>query len=99
MREDGYVNISGRIKDIIIRGGENIDPREIEELLYTHPGISEVQVIGVPDAKYGEEVCAWVRLRPGATATEEELRQFCRGQIAACKIPRYIRFTTEFPAT
>jgi fatty-acyl-CoA synthase len=99
MRDDGYVNISGRIKDLIIRGGENIDPREIEEFLYTHPGISEVQVIGVPDAKYGEEVCAWVRLRTDETAGAEELRQFCRGQIATYKIPRYIRFTTDFPTT
>ena len=99
MRDDGYVNISGRIKDMIIRGGENIYPREIEEFLYTHPKVSEVQVIGVPDPKYGEEVCAWVRLRDGQSATEEELREFCRGQIASYKIPRYIRFTTEFPTT
>ena len=99
MREDGYVNISGRIKDMIIRGGENIYPREIEEFLYTHVKISEVQVIGVPDIKYGEEVCAWVRLREGEHATEEELREFCRGQIATYKIPRYIRFSTEFPMT
>jgi fatty-acyl-CoA synthase len=99
MRDDGYVNISGRIKDMIIRGGENIYPREIEEFLYSHPKIGEVQVIGVPDLKYGEEVCAWVRLRDGHYATEDELREYCRGQIATCKIPRYIRFTTEFPTT
>ena len=99
MRADGYVNISGRIKDMIIRGGENIYPREIEEFLYSHPKIGEVQVIGVPDLKYGEEVCAWVRLREGQDATEDELREYCRGQIATCKIPRYIRFTTEFPTT
>ena len=99
MRDDGYVNISGRIKDMIIRGGENIYPREIEEFLYSHPKIGEVQVIGVPDLKYGEEVCAWVRLREGQDATEDELRDYCRGQIATCKIPRYIRFTTEFPTT
>ena len=99
MRDDGYVNISGRIKDMIIRGGENIYPREIEEFLYSHPKIGEVQVIGVPDLKYGEEVCAWVRLRDGEDATEDELREYCRGQIATCKIPRYIRFTTEFPTT
>ncbi len=99
MRDDGYVNISGRIKDMIIRGGENIYPREIEEFLYSHPKIGEVQVIGVPDLKYGEEVCAWVRLRDGQDATEDELREYCRGQIATCKIPRYIRFTTEFPTT
>ena len=99
MHDNGYVNISGRLKDMIIRGGENIYPREIEEFLYTHPKVSEVQVIGVPDIKYGEEVCAWVRLRDEQTATEDELREFCRGQIATCKIPRYIRFTTEFPTT
>jgi fatty-acyl-CoA synthase len=99
MRDDGYVNISGRIKDMIIRGGENIYPREIEEFLYSHPKISDVQVIGVPDLKYGEEVCAWIRLVDGAHATEDELREYCRGQIASCKIPRYIRFATEFPTT
>jgi fatty-acyl-CoA synthase len=99
MRDDGYVNISGRIKDMIIRGGENIYPREIEEFLYSHPKISDVQVIGVPDVKYGEEVCAWVRLRKDEEATEDELRAYCRGQIASYKIPRYIRFTTDFPTT
>jgi len=99
MRDDGYVNISGRIKDMIIRGGENVYPREIEEFLYSHPKVSEVQVIGVPDVKYGEEICAWVRLREGEEATDEELRAYCRGQIAGYKIPRYIRFTTEFPTT
>jgi len=99
MNDDGYVTISGRIKDMIIRGGENISPREIEEFLYTHDKVREVQVIGVPDRKYGEAVCAWIRLRDGATATAEELRDFCRGQIATYKIPRYVRFTTEFPMT
>jgi fatty-acyl-CoA synthase len=99
MHDNGYVNISGRLKDMIIRGGENIYPREIEEFLYTHPKVSEVQVIGVPDLKYGEEVCAWVRLRDGQKATDDEIREFCRGQIASCKIPRYVRFTTEFPTT
>jgi fatty-acyl-CoA synthase len=99
MNEDGYVSISGRIKDMIIRGGENVYPREVEEFLYGHPKISEVQVIGVPDPKYGEDICAWVRLREGATATVEEIRDFCRGQIATYKIPRYIRFTDEFPMT
>jgi fatty-acyl-CoA synthase len=99
MREDGYVNICGRLKDMIIRGGENIYPREIEEFLYTHPKISEVQVVGVPDMQYGEEVCAWIRLRDGQQATEEDVREYCRGQIASYKIPRYIRFTTEFPTT
>jgi fatty-acyl-CoA synthase len=99
MRDDGYVNIRGRIKDMIIRGGENVYPREVEEFLYTHPKVSEVQVIGVPDLKYGEEICAWVRLSPGQDATEDEIREFCRGQIATYKIPRYIRFSTEFPTT
>jgi fatty-acyl-CoA synthase len=99
MREDGYVNIAGRLKDMVIRGGENIYPREIEEFLYSHPKISEVQVVGVPDSKYGEELCAWIRLHEGHHATADELRDFCRGQIAAYKVPRYIRFTTEFPTT
>jgi fatty-acyl-CoA synthase len=99
MNANGYVTISGRIKDMIIRGGENIYPREIEEFLYAHEKVSEVQVIGVPDDKYGEEVCAWIRLHDGAAATAEEFRDFCRGHIASYKIPRYIRFTTEFPMT
>jgi fatty-acyl-CoA synthase len=99
MNDEGYVSISGRIKDMIIRGGENISPREVEDYLYTHPTVSEVQVIGVPDDHYGEAVCAWIRLRDGQVATEEELREFCRGEIASYKIPRYIRFTTEFPLT
>ena len=99
MRDDGYVNIVGRLKDMIIRGGENIYPREIEEFLHTHPSVSDVQVVGVPDRKYGEEVCAWIRLRDGHTATLDEIRDFCRGQIASYKIPRYVRFTTEFPMT
>jgi len=99
MNNQGYVTIAGRIKDMIIRGGENIYPREIEEFLYTHPKISDVQVIGVPHDKYGEQVCAWIRLREGVTATPEELRDFCHGQIATYKIPRYIRFATEFPMT
>ena len=99
MREDGYVNITGRLKDMIIRGGENIYPREIEEFLYTHPKISDVQVIGVPDKKYGEEVCAWIRLREGQQATAHEIREYCRGNIATYKIPRYVKFTTEFPMT
>jgi fatty-acyl-CoA synthase len=99
MRDDGYVNIVGRLKDMIIRGGENVYPREIEEFLHTHPMVSDVQVIGVPDAKYGEEVCAWIRLREGHAVTAEEIREYCRGQIATYKIPRYVRFTTEFPMT
>jgi fatty-acyl-CoA synthase len=99
MNDEGYVAITGRIKDMIIRGGENIYPREIEEFLYTHEKVVEVQVIGVPDHKYGEEVCAWIRLRDGVAATEEEFREFCRGQIATYKIPRYVHFTREFPMT
>jgi fatty-acyl-CoA synthase len=99
MSEDGYVSISGRIDDMIIRGGENIYPREVEEYLYTHPKVTEVQVIGVPDRHYGQAVCAWIRLRDGEVATEEELREFCRGEIATYKIPRYIRFTTDYPLT
>jgi fatty-acyl-CoA synthase len=99
MDEEGYVNIVGRIKDMIIRGGENVYPREIEEFLYTHPAIADVQVIGVPDERYGEEVCAWVVLREGGELDEEELREFCRGSIARFKIPRYVRFVDSFPMT
>jgi fatty-acyl-CoA synthase len=95
----GYLNIAGRIKDMVIRGGENVYPREVEEFLYTHPAIEDVQVIGVPDARYGEELCAWVKLRPGAELTLEELREFCTGKIAHFKIPRYLRVSTEFPMT
>jgi fatty-acyl-CoA synthase len=97
--EEGYCDIVGRIKDMLIRGGENIYPREIEEFLYGHPDIDEVQVFGVPDPKYGEEVCAWIRLREGASASPEDVRAFCKGQIAHFKIPRYIRFVEEFPMT
>jgi fatty-acyl-CoA synthase len=97
--DEGYCNITGRLKDMLIRGGENIFPREIEEFLYRHPKVQAVQVFGVPDKKYGEEVCAWMQLKPGATATEEEIREFCRGQIAHHKIPRYVRFVSEFPMT
>lgn len=99
MDEEGYINIVGRIKDMIIRGGENVYPREVEEFLYTHPKISDVQVIGVPDLKYGEEIMAWVRLKPGQQATEEEIRDFCRGQIAHFKVPRYVKFVEGFPMT
>ena len=99
MDEEGYINIVGRIKDMIIRGGENVYPREIEEFLYTHPKISDVQVIGVPDAKYGEEILAWVQLKAGEQATTEEIRAFCQGQIAHYKIPRYIKFIDSFPMT
>ncbi len=96
---EGYCNIVGRIKDMVIRGGENVYPREIEEFLYRHPKIQDVQVIGVPDDRYGEEICAWVRLRPGMSAGEEEIRAFCRGQIAHYKVPRYVKFVDEFPMT
>ncbi|MGE5132247.1 MAG: AMP-binding protein [Gemmatimonadota bacterium] len=99
MDEAGYLNIAGRIKDLVIRGGENIYPREVEEFLYTHPAIDDVQVIGVPDAKFGEELCAWVKLRPGSSLTEEELRAFCAGKIAHYKIPRYLRISDDFPMT
>jgi fatty-acyl-CoA synthase len=99
MDDAGYLNIVGRIKDMVIRGGENIYPREVEEFLYSHPAIEDVQVIGVPDAKYGEEMCAWVKLRPGAELTVAELRQFCAGKIAHYKIPRYLRISADFPMT
>ncbi len=99
MDEDGYVNIVGRIKDMVIRGGENIYPREIEEFLYTNPKIADVQVIGLPDAKYGEELMAWVKLKEGQTTSGEELVAFCKGQIASFKIPRYWKFVDAFPMT
>lgn len=99
MDEEGYVNIVGRIKDMVIRGGENVYPREIEEFLYTNPKVSDAQVIGVPDEKYGEEIAAWVKLKEGESATEEELRDFCRGKIAHFKIPRYFKFVEAFPMT
>ena len=96
---DGYYKITGRLKDMIIRGGENIYPREIEEFLYTHPQIDDVQVIGVPDRRYGEEVMAWVRLKPDSNATEDSIRDYCRGKIAHYKVPRYVKLTNEFPMT
>jgi fatty-acyl-CoA synthase len=96
---EGYVKIVGRIKDMVLRGGENVFPREVEEFLYTIPGVSDVQVIGVPDVKYGEELMAWVKLRPGATLTGEEIRAHCKGQIATYKIPRYYKFVDGFPMT
>jgi fatty-acyl-CoA synthase len=99
MDEEGYVNIVGRLKDMVIRGGENVYPREIEEFLYRHPKVQDVQVIGVPDKKYGEEICAWIKLREGQSATAEEIRDFCKGQIAHYKIPRYVRFVDAFPMT
>jgi fatty-acyl-CoA synthase len=99
MDEDGYVNIVGRIKDMVIRGGENVYPREVEEFLYSHPDISDVQVIGVPDERFGEELMAWVILRPGATLDADGLRAFCQGKIAHYKIPRYMKVIDEFPMT
>jgi fatty-acyl-CoA synthase len=97
--DEGYCNIVGRIKDMVIRGGENLYPREIEEFLFRHPKIQQVQVFGVPDAKYGEELCAWIKIREGETMTEDEVRAFCQGQIAHQKIPRYVQFVDEFPMT
>jgi fatty-acyl-CoA synthase len=97
--EDGYGNIVGRIKDMVIRGGENLYPREIEEFLHGHPNIAEVQVVGVPDARYGEELCAWIRLKPGTDCDETEIRAFCAGRIAHHKVPRHIRFVEAFPMT
>jgi fatty-acyl-CoA synthase len=97
--EEGYCNIVGRIKDLVIRGGENVYPREVEEFLFTHPRIEAAQVFGVPDPKYGEELAAWVKLRPGATMEEADVRAWCRGRIAHYKIPRYVIFVDEFPMT
>ena len=96
---DGYCNIVGRIKDMVIRGGENVYPREIEEFLYRHPKVQDVQVIGVPDERYGEELCAWIKLRDGEEANEDEIKAFCKDQIAHFKVPRYVRFVDEFPMT
>jgi fatty-acyl-CoA synthase len=96
---EGYCNIVGRIKDMVIRGGENLYPREIEEFLYRHPKIQDVQIFGVADDRYGEELCAWIRTRPGETLTGDEVRAFCQGQIAHNKIPRYVEFVDEFPMT
>ena len=97
--EEGYCNIVGRIKDMVIRGGENVYPREVEEFLFRHPKIEAVQVVGVPDVKYGEELCAWIKLKPGESATAEDVRGFCQGQIAHYKIPRYVKFVEAFPMT
>jgi fatty-acyl-CoA synthase len=99
MDEDGYIDITGRIKDVIIRGGENIYPREVEEFLYTHPGVSDVQIVGVPDSKYGEELMAWIIPKKGASIDEESVRSFCRGNISHHKIPKYIKFIDEYPMT
>jgi fatty-acyl-CoA synthase len=100
MREDGYCNIVGRIKDMVIRGGENIYPREIEEFLYTHPDIKDVQVVGVPDEKYGEELCAWIQLREGAEPLDAAaVKEFATGKLAHYKIPRYVILVDDFPMT
>ena len=96
---NGYYKITGRIKDLVIRGGENIYPREIEEFLFTHPAIEQSAVVGVPDPKYGEELCAWIKLKPGMTLNEQEVRDFCKSQLAHFKVPRYVRFTESFPQT
>ncbi len=99
MDADGYVQITGRLKEMIIRGGENIYPREIEDFIFTHPKVAEVAVFGVPDEYYGEEVMAWIQLHAGETVTDNEIRDFCKGKIAHFKIPKYIRFVDEFPMT
>ncbi|HEY3814156.1 MAG TPA: AMP-binding protein [Caulobacteraceae bacterium] len=96
---EGYGNIVGRLKDMIIRGGENIYPREIEEFLFTHPKVEDVQIVGLPDARFGEAVCAWIRLRTGEQAEAEEIFEFCRGQIAYYKVPQHVRFVDAFPMT
>ncbi len=96
---NGYYRITGRIKDMVIRGGENIYPREIEEFLFTHPAVEQASVVGVPDDKYGEELCAWIRLKSGGKATEDEIRQFCKQKLAHYKVPRYVRFVDAFPQT
>jgi len=100
MDADGYLNIVGRIKDLVIRGGENVYPREVEEFLYSHPDVQDVQVIGVPDQQYGEELMAWVVMRPGAEPlTADGLREFCRGKLAHYKVPRYVHVVEGFPMT
>ena len=96
---EGFCNIVGRVKDMLIRGGENVYPREVEEFLFRHPAVGQVQVFGVPDERYGEEVCAWIVLKPGAQASEDDIRAFCRGQIAHYKVPRHVRFVAEIPMT
>lgn len=95
----GYCQIVGRIKDMVIRGGENIYPREVEDYLYRHPAVEDVAVVGIPDERMGEELCAWVRLKPGTEASADDMREFCRGQIAHYKVPRYVRIVDDFPTT
>jgi fatty-acyl-CoA synthase len=100
MRPDGYCNIVGRIKDMVIRGGENVYPREVEEFLYTHPDVEDAQVIGVPDEKYGEEICAWIRMKAGRSPlAAQAVREFANGKLAHYKIPRYVHIVAEFPMT
>jgi fatty-acyl-CoA synthase len=99
MREDGYFHMAGRLKEMIIRGGENIYPREIEEFLHEHPKIADVYVVGLPDARLGEAVLAWVRLKAGESMEEEDVREYCRGKIAHFKVPQYVRFVDAFPMT
>lgn len=99
MDDDGYVQVTGRIKDMIIRGGENVYPREVEEFLYTHPSIQEVQVVGVPDERLGEQVCAWIKCHEGQTLSEDDVREFCKDKITHFKVPRYIRFVEDYPMT
>ncbi|MGH7127395.1 MAG: AMP-binding protein, partial [Planctomycetaceae bacterium] len=96
---NGYYRITGRIKDMICRGGENVYPREIEEFLYTHPAVQDVAIVGVPDPKFVEDIAAWIRLKEGATATEDEIRRYCKAKLAHFKVPKYVRFVTEFPQT
>ncbi len=97
--EQGYCNIVGRVKDMVIRGGENVYPREVEEFLFKHPKVAAVQVFGVPDVKRGEELAAWIITKPGQSCTEDEIREFCKDQIAHYKVPRYIRFVDDLPVT
>jgi fatty-acyl-CoA synthase len=99
MREDGYIHLTGRANDMIIRGGENVYPREVEEFLYTHPKVAEVQAVGIPHERLGEVVVAWIRLKTGETTTEDEVREFCKGQIAYFKVPEHVRFVDAFPMT
>jgi fatty-acyl-CoA synthase len=96
---NGYFRITGRIKDMVIRGGENIYPREIEEFLFTHPKVEQAAVVGVPDTKYGEELCAWIKLKMASACSEEEIRAFCRDRLARYKVPRYVKFVDSFPQT
>ena len=99
MDDDGFIKIKGRIKDVVIRGGENLFPKEIEDFLYTHAAVRDVQVIGLPDARYGEELCACIILHEGETCSEEVIRQYCKENISHNKVPRYVRFFSEFPMT